>query len=152
MLSSELNLITLSKIMADETDEEGRKFVEAQLWPWGPVCPHCGVIKSAYLMTVKVKQTKRQKEAEEPIKHRTLYKCKACRKPFTVRMGTIFEDSHIPLRHWVAAFHLLTSSKKGISSLQISRELHITHKSAWFMTMRICHAMTELNRDPLSGT
>ena len=72
-----------------------------------------------------------------------VYNCKAWRKQFTVRIGTIFEDSHIPLSKWLAAIHLMTSSKKGISSHQLSRELGITLKSAWFLSHRVWEAMRE---------
>jgi transposase-like protein len=77
-----------------------------------------------------------------------VYKCATCRKQFTVRIGTIFEDSKIQLRHWLYAIHLMTSSKKGVSSHQIARELGITVKSAWFMTHRIREAMKS---DPTPG-
>src|SRR5262249_45834564 len=77
-----------------------------------------------------------------------VYKCKYCRKQFTVRVGTIFEDSHIPLCKWLMALHLMTSSKKGVSSLQISRECGITIKSAWFLTHRIREAMRETGPMP----
>jgi len=81
-----------------------------------------------------------------------VYKCKACRKQFTVRIGTIFEDSKLPFTKWLMTIHLMTSSKKGISSLQISRELGITVKSAWFMTHRIREAMRQTSNEPLGGT
>jgi hypothetical protein len=74
-------------------------------------------------------------------------KCKTCRKQFTVRVGTIFEDSKLPIRYWLMAIHLMTSSKKGVSSHQIARELGITVKSAWFMTHRIREAMKQ---EPMS--
>ena len=77
-----------------------------------------------------------------------MYKCKACRKQFTVRVGTIFEDSHIPLAKWLMAIHLMTSSKKGISSHQLARELGITLKSAWFLSHRVREAMRQ---EPMIG-
>ncbi|MCL4798131.1 MAG: IS1595 family transposase [Burkholderiales bacterium] len=104
------------------------EFVEARLWPNGPVCPHCGVIGGHYQL--KGESTRIG-----------LWKCKDCRKPFTVKMGTIFEKSHIPLRLWLQAIFLIACSKKGISSNQLHRTLGITLKSAWFMSHRIREAM-----------
>jgi transposase-like protein len=114
-------------------------FVEAQLWPDGPVCPHCGVIDKAGRL---------QGKSNRP----GLWKCYACRKPFTVKIGTIFEASHIQMRDWLAAIHLICSSKKGISSNQLHRTLGITLKSAWFMSHRIREAMKPTTGiDPLGG-
>jgi transposase-like protein len=117
-------------------------YVEARLWPNGPVCPHCGVVDRA-----------------GPLKGKTsrvgLYKCYACREAFTVKIGTIFEGSHIAMRDWLTAIHLLCSSKKGISSNQLHRTLGITLKSAWFMGMRIREALGEApdseDAGPLGG-
>lgn len=136
-----LNLSTLAELFADE--DKARDFLEEKLWPGGPVCPHCESAGGAYLLTGKA-------ESKTPVR-KGVYKCKTCRKQYTVRVGTIFEDSHIPLRKWLMALHLLTSSKKGISSLQISREVGITYKSAWFMTHRIREAMTEILSEPSLG-
>src|SRR5213079_1491527 len=80
-----------------------------------------------------------------------LWKCKDCRKPFTVTVGTIFEDSHIPLNKWVLAVHLLCASKKGMSSHQLHRMLGVTYKTAWFMSHRINEAMREANPTPMGG-
>ena len=77
-----------------------------------------------------------------------LYKCGGCRKPFTVTVGTVFEDSHIPLSKWLLAFHLLCSSKKGMSAHQLHRMLGVTYRSAWFMAHRIRYTMTQ---EPLSS-
>lgn len=111
------------------TDEnEARKHLENLRWPDGPVCPHCGESE-------KIKKLKGKS-------HRPgLHQCNACRQHFTVTVGTLFESSHIPLHKWLLAFHLMTASKKGISSLQLSRMLDITYKSAWFMSHRIREAM-----------
>lgn len=102
-------------------------FVEAHLWANGRVCPHCGVVDRSGALKGKSNRI-------------GLYKCYACRKPFTVKVGTIFEASHIQMRDWLAAIHLLCSSKKGISANQLSRTLGITLKSAWFMAHRIREA------------
>lgn len=137
--TANLNLATLSKLFADEN--AAREFLESKLWPNGPVCPHCGVIDRAYRLTAKP-------GSRHPVRP-GVYKCRDCRKQFTVRVGTIFEDSHIPLCKWLMAIHLMSSSKKGISSLQISRELGITIKSAWFLTHRIREAMHDGFTGPL---
>src|SRR5438105_2022823 len=94
-------------------------FVEFRLWPHGPVCPKCGLIGEHYKL--KGKSTRIG-----------VHKCSACRKPFTVKVGTIFESSHIPMRVWLQAMFLIASSKKGLSSNQLHRMLGITLKSAWF--------------------
>lgn len=105
-------------------------WVEAHLWPHGPVCPRCGGIDRN--TKLKGKSTRIG-----------TYKCKDCRKPFTVKVGTIFEDSHIPMNLWLQAIALMCASKKGISSNQLHRMLGITLKSAWFMSHRIREAMRE---------
>lgn len=115
-------------------------WVEAHLWPEGPVCPKCG----AHHDRVTKLQGKSTRIG--------VYKCKDCRKPFTVKVGTIFEDSHIPLRMWLQAIALLAASKKGISSNQLHRMLGITLKSAWFMSHRIREAMRSGGLTPPMGT
>ena len=101
---------------------------KARIWPHGPVCHHC-------------KGTERVKKLNGKTTRAGLYKCYACMKPFTVKMGTIFEDSHVALHLWLQAFHLICSSKKGISSNQLHRTLGVTLKTAWFMGHRIREAM-----------
>lgn len=103
-------------------------YVEAHLWADGRVCPHCGVIGESKAMNGKTTRI-------------GLYKCYACRKPFTVRMGTIFESSHLPLHLWLQVIHLMCASKKGISTRQIQRMLSCSMKTAWFLTHRIREAM-----------
>ncbi|MBW3099161.1 IS1595 family transposase [Pseudohoeflea coraliihabitans] len=124
--------------------------VERILWPKGPVCPHCGNDKRIYkLEGVRSKPSKKNPEGVE---RHGLKKCAACRKQFTVRIGTIFEESHIPLHKWLQAIHLMCSSKKGISSNQLHRVLEITLKSAWFLSHRIREAMrTGVFDTPLGG-
>src|SRR5437016_3646103 len=120
------NSIFDAKPLRDE--KAAYAYVEARIWPKGRVCPHCGVIDRSGLLKGKSSRI-------------GLYKCYACRKPFTVKIGTIFEDSHIAMRDWLTAIHLICSSKKGISSNQLHRTLGITLKSAWFLSMRIREAM-----------
>jgi transposase-like protein len=107
-------------------------FVETRVWPNGRVCPHCGVIGDSGAL--KGKSTRMG-----------VYKCYACRKPFTVRVGTIFEDSKIALHLWLQAIYLVAASKKGISANQLHRTLGITLKSAWFLGHRIREAMRDSN-------
>src|SRR5262249_13978195 len=128
----DLNLATMAHLFTDES--AARKFVESKRWPNGPVCPHCACT-DIYTLTAK-------SGSKSPVRP-GVYKCKACRKQFTVRIGTIFEESKIPLSKWLMAIHLMTSSKKGVSSRQIERELGVTIKTAWFLTHRIREAMTQ---------
>ncbi|MGB6063959.1 MAG: IS1595 family transposase [Desulfomonilaceae bacterium] len=109
-------------------EEAAYAYVEKLLWPTGPVCPHCGSKKR--IGPLKGKSTRIG-----------LYKCYVCRKPFTVKIGTIFEDSHIPMHKWVQAIHLVCSSKKGISANQLHRTLRIGLRAAWFLGHRIREAM-----------
>jgi len=103
------------------------EYLESLRWPDGPVCPHC-------------RESERKPYALKS-KTRRLWKCAACRKQYTVTVGTIFEGSHIGLHKWLLAFYLLCSSKKGMSAHQLHRMLGITYKSAWFMAHRIRYAM-----------
>jgi transposase-like protein len=114
-------------IFTDET--KAREHLETLRWPNGAFCPHCGATE---------KITRLDGESHRP----GLHQCNACRQHFTVTVGTLFERSHIPLHKWLMAFHLMSASKKGISSHQLHRMLGITYKSAWFMTHRIREAMT----------
>lgn len=105
-------------------------YVEARVWPNGPICPHCGGFERIGAM--KGKSTRIG-----------AYKCYQCRKPFTVKVGTIFEASHVPMRYWLQAMFLIASSKKGISANQLHRTLGVTLKTAWFMAHRIREAMRD---------
>ena len=128
-----------SVLSADRFHNEQAAFdyVEAQLWPNGPTCPHCGNADASKIGRLQGKTTRPG-----------LRKCYACRKPFTVRIGSIFEDSHLPLRLWLQAIHLLCSSKKGISTRQLQRTLGCGMKTAWHLGHRIRHAMAEQNLSP----
>lgn len=134
---ADLNMVTLATVFSDE--DKARAFLEAKRWPNGPVCPHCQSAE-AYRLTPKP-------GSKSPVRPGVL-KCKKCRKQFTVRVGTIFEDSKIQIRQWLMAIHLMTSSKKGVSSHQIAREVGITQKSAWFVCHRIREAM---KREPMAS-
>jgi transposase-like protein len=126
-----------AKIYTDET--AARAHLEKLQWPNGPVCPHCGVIDEA---------TSLQGSSTRP----GVYKCRACEKPFSVTVGTVFERSHIPLTKWLLATQLLTSSKKGMSAHQMHRMLGVTYKTAWFMAHRIREAMKPVEGSaPIGG-
>tara|TARA_B100001964_G_C14131959_1_gene553327 strand:+ start:220 stop:1170 length:951 start_codon:yes stop_codon:yes gene_type:complete len=113
--------------------------VESVLWADGVSCPHCGNCENIY--ELKGVCSKPSKKNPKGVERHGLKKCSACRGQFTVRNDTIFAESHIPLHKWLQAIHLMTSSKKGISSHQLHRVLEITYKSAWFMSHRIREAM-----------
>ena len=120
------------------SEETAYAWVENLLWPNGPICPHCGGVERISKMQGKSTRI-------------GTYKCYQCRKPFTVKIGTVFEDSHVPMRFWLQAMFLMVSSKKGISSNQLHRTLGITLKSAWFLSHRIREAMKETDGLPPMG-
>jgi len=123
--------------------------VESILWPEGPVCPKCGSFEKHYKLTGV--RTKASKKNPNGVERHGLYKCSACRSQFTVRMGTIFEESHLPLHKWLQAIHLMCSSKKGISAHQLHRVLECTYKTAWFLAHRIREAMRSDDFTPMGG-
>jgi transposase-like protein len=123
--------------------DKAREFFEARRWPDGPVCPHCGVIGEAYRLTADLENNKATTHARKGV-----WKCGACREQFTVTVGTIMEDSHVPLSKWLLAFRLLCASKNGMSAHQLHHRLGVSYKSAWFMAHRIRYAMTQ---EPLSS-
>jgi transposase-like protein len=119
-------------------EEAAYAWVEARVWPNGPICPHCGGVERISKMQGKSTRI-------------GAYKCYHCRKPFTVKVGTVFESSHVPLHLWLQAMFLLCSSKKGISSNQLHRTLGVTLKTAWFMSHRIREAMRSGDLAPMGG-
>lgn len=123
--------------------------VEAILWENGPVCPHCGGVERIYVL--KNVRSKPSKKSPEGVIRHGLKKCGQCSKQFTVRIGTIFEESHIELHKWLQAIHLMCSSKKGVSAHQLHRTLEITYKSAWFLAHRIREAMRAGELAPMGG-
>jgi transposase-like protein len=131
MTTDALNLSKLAKYFSDE--DAARDLLEEMRWGKdGAVCPKCGGA-DPYKITPKAGSRTRK----------GLYKCRACRKQFTVTVGTVFEDSHIPLSKWLLAIHLLSSSKKGMSAHQLHRNLGISYKAAWFMAHRLRYAMKQ---------
>lgn len=139
---SKLDYDTRQKLFGDK--EAAREFIEAVRWPDGPICPHCGTIDEAYKLEARP-------DSEKPVRP-GVYKCAACRKQFTVTVGTIFESSRLGLNKWLYALHLMCSSKKGISANQLCRDLGVQYKTAWFLCHRIRKAMEkEPLRSKLSG-
>ncbi len=119
-------------------EEAARKWLETRVWPNGPVCPHCGVIGQATLMKGKTTRP-------------GLYQCNACREPFTVTVGTLYERSKVPLHTWLAVTHLMMASKKGMSALQISRMIGLSYKTTWFLCHRIRESLRDSDLNPLGG-
>ncbi len=120
--------------IAKMTNEQAREHLEKLRWPAGVACPHCGDME---VYTLKGKLT-----SKKPVR-KGVYKCKSCRKQFTVTVGTLFEGSHVPLNKWFMAVSLMCSSKKSISSHQLHRMLGVTYKTAWFMAHLIRLAMQQ---------
>ena len=125
-----ISLMEMFKRFPDQTT--ARRYMEAQRWPYGPVCPYC-------------------KEGERIHSRKGgYYRCNACREDFTVRTGTVMERSHIPLQKWLYAMYMLVTARKGISSVQLHTELSISQKSAWFMLHRLREACRDKDSS-LSG-
>jgi len=123
-------------IFTDET--KAREWLEARVWTNGRFCPHCGTVNQSTLMEGK--------------SHRPgLYQCNACREPFTVTVGTLYERSKVPLHKWLAATHLMMASKKGMSALQVGRMLGLSKKTAWFLCHRIRESLRSKPLGPLGG-
>ena len=131
--------ITLSDPIFHDEDA-ARAHLEAIRWPDGPYCPHCGNSDQDKIKKLAGKSTRPG-----------LFQCNECREHFTVTVGSVMERSHIKLHKWVAAFHLMNASKKGISAHQLHRMLGITYKSAWFMAHRIRESMIATNPTPMGG-
>lgn len=131
-MNGDLTLIDLFSKFPDE--QACRDFVQNRRWPNEITCPHCGVIGSAHKYS-----------------NGRLFKCGACHQQFTVRVGTIFEDSKLPLQKWILAIYLTTSLKKGISSIQLAKYLKVRQATAWFMLSRIRHVVQIGSFEKLSG-
>ena len=125
-----ISTLQLFKLFPDA--ESARSYIEARRWPNGPVCPVCGLGERVHARAGGY------------------YRCGQCKEDFTVRTGTIFERSHVPLHKWLYAMYLLVTSRKGISSLQLSKEIGITQKSSWFVLQRLREACGK-NLDTLRG-
>ena len=121
-----MNLVRAGKL----TEEESREYLESIRWPNGPICPHCGSQEVTRLQGTKARPGTIQ--------------CNACRRQFTVTVGSVMEDSKVPLAKWVLAYHLICASKKGLSALQLQRMLGLgSYRTAWHMAHRIRHAIRD---------
>lgn len=128
------------------TDEAAREYFECLRWPDGPICPHCGNANRERIYKVTPNPEKKIRPG--------LYKCAECLNQFTVTVGTVCEDSKIPIRKWIIAFYMMCASKTQISALQIQRHLELgSYRTAWFMCHRIRFALKDAESgDKLSGT
>ena len=131
-----MNFAELAPYFSDEA--KAIEFIESLMWPDGAVCPHCEGRER--LSRIKANPEKRVRHG--------LWKCGPCRKQFTVKIGTIFEGSNIPMTKWLMAIYMMCTVKKGVSASQIERSLGISYKAAWFLCHRIREAM---KRDPMRG-
>ncbi len=145
---TELNLSTIAKRYSDE--DEAYRYIESLRWPSGPICPHCGIVDDATYLTPKGgHRTTRTGN----VSFRRVWQCNECRKQFSVLVGTIFEDSKIPLSKWLLGIHMMCAGKNGVAAIELKRQLGIAERSAWFMAHRIRYAMAHESFDkPLEGT
>ena len=132
---TERKTLTISSIALKFSDEQAAyQYLESILWKNGVICPHCGTIDKAHYVEPKT-ETRTTRTGSKT--YRRIWWCAECRKEFSVLVGTIFEDSKIPLSKWLLAVHELSADKNGISSCELARKLDITQKSAWHMAHRI---------------
>jgi transposase-like protein len=122
-------------------EEAAYAFLEAVLWPDGPICPHCGGVE--HIVRIPANPAKRVRHG--------LYRCHSCKKQLTVKVGTVFEDSKVPLHKWLQAVTLMVTSNKGVSSHQLHRLLDVTYKTAWFMSHRIREGLRDGSLSPLGS-
>lgn len=144
--AKQANDLTLVKVMQRfSTEETAREYFEQLRWPKGPVCPHCGNSDGERIYKVTANAAKKIRFG--------LYKCAECGDSFTVTVGTVMEDSHIPLNKWLIAFYMMCASKTQISALQLMRQLEIgSYRSAWFLCHRIRYALKDIRpTSKLSG-
>jgi len=150
-MTTDAATLTLSIIAKRYSDEnEAYLFVESLRWPNGPICPHCGLVGEGTYLAPKdgPRMTRTGK-----VSNRRVWQCNECRKQFSVLIGTIFEDSRIPLSKWLLGIHLMCAGKNGVAAIELKRQLGIAERSAWFMAHRIRYAMAHENFDkPLEGT
>src|ERR1039458_1908249 len=152
-----MNLIDVAKQFG--TPEACNDFLESMRWPDGPECPRCnGKQASKYVKQASTRTRKHPKTGKletKPVPARILYVCRQCKKQFSVTEGTIFNDTHLPLEKWYTAVALMVNAKKGVSAMQIKRDLGTAYKTAWYLSHRIRQAMSLLeaaDEAPLTGT
>jgi len=142
--SGDLTLMTVMQRFP--TEEAARDYFEALRWPNGPVCPHCGNGEAGRIYKVTANKKKKIRDG--------LYKCAACDLTFTVTVGTVMEDTHLPLNKWLSAFYMMCASKTQVSASRLQRQLEIgSYRTAWFLCHRIRYALKEVcPRAVLEGT
>jgi len=133
-----MNICSLAPYFHDEA--AAWALMESLRWPDGPICPHCGEVDNATFLRP---QNGTRTTSTGRVSHRRTWKCRGCKRKFSVLVGSIFEDSKVPLTKWLAAFYMLTSAKNGVAAFEIHRTLKVTNKTAWFMFHRIREAMKE---------
>jgi transposase-like protein len=121
-------------------EDKAREALEAELWPNGVICRHCGNADQTKIAKMQGKSHRRG-----------LYYCNECKDQFTVTVGTVLERSKVPLTKWLMAAHMINTGKNGASAHEIHRNLGVTYKTAWFMMHRLREAMKELNETPMGG-
>jgi len=141
------NEFSIPELARIGTEAEAYEFLEALRWADGPVCPHCASVAKHYFLK-PTNGTTARKTRTGSASQRRVWKCKDCRKQFSVLTGTIFHGTKIPLRTWLMVIFEMCASKNGVAAREIERKYDLTPKSAWFMTQRIREAM---KRDPLAG-
>ena len=129
------------------TEESCEEFLAAQRWPDGVECMRCGMKK----ITRTVRGGKINKRTGHQSPDQRLYECASCHKQFTVRNGTLFGDTHIPLKKWFMAIAMICQAKKGVSANQLGRDIGVSTKTAWYLCHRIRESMTEENPEPMDG-
>jgi transposase-like protein len=141
---SDLTLLSVSQRFA--TEEAARTYMESVRWPNGPTCPHCGNADASRITKIPVNRASKVRPG--------LYRCAECSQQFTVTVGTVCEDSHIPLNKWLIAFYMMCASKTHVSALQLQRQLELgSYRSALFMCHRIRYALKDsFPSDKLRGT
>jgi transposase-like protein len=143
----ELNLSTLAKHFSDEG--AAWELVEKMRWPDGPICPHCGETDRAYFL--KPRNGSRT-TSTGAVSYRRLWKCAACRKKFSVLVGTIFERSQVPLSKWLLALYMMSAFKNGVAANELRRTIGVTQPTAWFMLHRLREAMRVSSFETMRGT
>lgn len=145
---ADLNLSTLAKHFSDE--EAAYQLVEKMRWPNGPICPHCGSVDNAYYLAPREGN---RTTSTGKVTYRRVWKCRDCQQQFSVLVGTVFEDSKVPLSKWLLAVHMMQAGKNGVAALELQRTLGVSYKTAWFMGHRIRYAMGQHPLvDMLTGT
>ena len=133
------NLMSLAKSIKTEAD--AYSYMETLRWPNGPICPHCGSMEKHYFLTPKTADGQARKTRTGTLTQRRVWKCKTCRKQFSVITGTVFHGSKVPLHTWLMVVFEMCSNKNGIAAREIERKYGVAPKTAWFMTHRLREAM-----------